>query len=95
MKVEVAYGRKDQQFLISLALEAGATVADAIHKSGILAECSEINLNTYKVGIFSKTTDLTAVLQEQDRVEIYRPLQVDPKQARKLRAERVKKVQNK
>jgi len=86
MIIEVAYALKDKQTLLSLEMNEGATVKDAIDASGIIYSYPQINLTTDKVGIFGKLTKLDTVLREKDRVEIYRPLIADPKQVRKERA---------
>lgn len=84
--IEVAYAGRNQQKLITVKLPPGATVEDAIRKSGILADFSEIDLSVNKVGIFSKACKLDTALRDKDRVEIYRPLIADPKEVRKQRA---------
>jgi putative ubiquitin-RnfH superfamily antitoxin RatB of RatAB toxin-antitoxin module len=66
--------------------EPGMTVREAIERSGILDLHPEIDLSSTKVGVFGKVTKLDAVLYPGDRVEIYRPLIADPKEARKKRA---------
>jgi len=86
MIIEVAYALKDKQTLLSLEMNEGATVKDAIDASGIIYSYPQINLTKDKVGIFGKLTKLDTVLREKDRVEIYRPLIADPKQVRKERA---------
>ena len=86
MIIEVAYALKAKQTLLSLEMNEGATVKDAIDASGIINSYPQINLTTDKVGIFGKLTKLDTVLREKDRVEIYRPLIADPKQVRKERA---------
>lgn len=86
MTVEVAYALPHNQKVISLKVPSGATVAQAIEQSGILADFPEIDLATAKVGIFGKQAKLDVVLRDKDRVEIYRPLIADPKEVRKKRA---------
>ena len=86
MIIEVAYALKDKQTLLSLEMNEGATVKDAIDASGIINSYPQINLTTDKVGIFGKLAKMDTVLREKDRVEIYRPLIADPKQVRKERA---------
>ena len=86
MIVEVAYALADKQSLISLEVEEGSTLKEAIEASGILDEYRDIDLSTNRVGIFSKFTTLDTVLREKDRVEIYRSLIADPKKVRKERA---------
>ncbi len=86
MIVEVAYALPDKQSLVSLEVEKGATLKDAIEASGILDSFEQIDLIKDRVGIFSKFATLDTVLREKDRVEIYRPLIADPKKVRKERA---------
>ena len=86
MIVEVSYALADKQSLVSLEVEEGVTVKEAIEASGILETYAQIDLSKDRVGIFSKFTTLDTVLREKDRVEIYRPLIADPKKARKERA---------
>ena len=86
MIVEVAYALPDKQSLISLEIEDGSTLKEAIEASGILESFEQIDLTKDRVGIFSKFATLDTVLREKDRVEIYRPLIADPKKARKERA---------
>ena len=86
MIVEVAYALPDKQSLVSLEVEKGTTLQEAIEASGILDSFGQIDLTKDRVGIFSKFATLDTVLHEKDRVEIYRPLIADPKQVRKERA---------
>ena len=86
MIVEVAYALPDKQSLVSLEVEKGTTLKEAIEVSGILDSFEQIDLTKDRVGIFSKFATLDTVLREKDRVEIYRPLIADPKQVRKERA---------
>ena len=90
MIVEVAYALADKQSLISIEVEKGATLKEAVEASGILDTFEEIDLSQDRVGIFSKFATLETVLREKDRVEIYRPLITDPKKVRKERAAKVK-----
>lgn len=84
--VEVAYATPQEQVLVALRAAAGITVEQAIQRSGILARFPEIDLAENKVGVFGKLATLTTELNPGDRVEIYRPLIADPKEARKRRA---------
>lgn len=81
--VEVAYALPERQVLISVQLPAGSTAAAAIEASGVLAMFPEIDLAVNRIGIFSKPCAPTHLLEEGDRVEIYRSLQADPKDARR------------
>ncbi len=86
IKVQVCYAQRDKQELVSLALPAGATLQQALEASGLLAKYPEIDLKKNKFGIFAKLSKLDALLRDNDRVEIYRPLIADPKEVRKQRA---------
>ncbi|HTM64049.1 MAG TPA: RnfH family protein [Gammaproteobacteria bacterium] len=86
MRVEVAYALPECQEIIALEVEAGSTVRQAIEQSGILRRFPEIDLTRQKVGVFSKRRDLNDILEPGDRVEIYRPLTIDPKDLRRVRA---------
>ncbi len=88
MRVEVAYARPDDQRLIVLEIAPGSTAADAVHASGLAELFTEIDPDNARLGIFSQPCGHDRVLRPGDRVEIYRPLQVDPKEARRLRARR-------
>ena len=70
MIVEVAYALPDKQSLVSLEVEEGTTIIEAIEASGILDTYDQIDLTRDKVGIFSKFATLDTVLREKDRVEI-------------------------
>jgi uncharacterized protein len=86
INIEAVYALPDEQILFSQEVPAGVTVAVALRLSGILDKYPEIDLSRNKVGIFGKMTTLDTVLRARDRIEIYRPLQADPKQVRKRRA---------
>ncbi|MFC0403225.1 RnfH family protein [Paraburkholderia rhizosphaerae] len=91
LSVDVCYALRDRQTLISLELPQGATLREAIDASGILQRYPEIDLTKQKVGVFGKLKPLDAVLADHDRVEIYRPLIVDPKLARQRRVEKTRR----
>ena len=79
MKIGIAYALPQRQAWFDVEVPEGATVQDAINKSGILKQFPDINLETQKVGIYAKLSKLDAVLVDGDRVEIYRPITCDPK----------------
>ena len=91
IQVELIYALPDQQEIKVMMVESGATVEQAIIQSGILDEFPEIDLKQNKVGIFSRLAKLDQALRQGDRIEIYRPLLLDPKQIRQRRAEKAKK----
>jgi putative ubiquitin-RnfH superfamily antitoxin RatB of RatAB toxin-antitoxin module len=86
IRIEVVYATPGEQVLEQLQATADATVESAILQSGLLERFPEIDLKTNKVGIFGKVAALSAKLNDGDRIEIYRPLIADPKEARKKRA---------
>jgi uncharacterized protein len=86
MDVEVAYATPEQQLIVALKMPEGATVECAIMASGLLNRFPEIEGADIKAGIFSCVCKLDQVLKQGDRVEIYRPLIHDPKEARRQRA---------
>lgn len=95
MQIEVVYALANEQTLLSLEIAPKTSVKDGIIQSGILDKYSQINLETDKVGIFGKITTLETLLREKDRIEIYRPLIADPKEARRKRAEQGKQMRRK
>jgi putative ubiquitin-RnfH superfamily antitoxin RatB of RatAB toxin-antitoxin module len=88
LSIDVCYALPDEQTQIAVDLPAGATLRDAIESSGVLVRHPEIDLAKLKVGVYGKIQPLDAVLADHDRVEIYRPLIVDPKAARQRRVEK-------
>lgn len=93
--VEVAYARPDKQKIIELLVEPGTTAFQAAERSGIVKVFPEINLEEAKMGLFGQALGTKGLkppkeheLQPGDRVEIYRPLIADPKEARRKRAEK-------
>lgn len=88
--VEVVYALADEQALLELELPAGSTMREAVLRSGLDARFPGLDLATVPLGIFGKAVSRpeARVLEAGDRVEIYRPLQADPKEVRKRRAAR-------
>jgi putative ubiquitin-RnfH superfamily antitoxin RatB of RatAB toxin-antitoxin module len=88
--VEVAYATPERQWLIELEVPPGTSAGEAILLSGILEEVP--HLDTTRIGVFGESVDHDHRLQAGDRVEIYRPLITDPKQARRELAGRGKSM---
>lgn len=95
IRVEVAYALPHQQKIISLLVEPGTTALQAVERSGIAKHFPGIDIASAKLGIFGQSLGIKGlapavsyVLHEGDRVEIYRPLICDPKDARRKRAEK-------
>ena len=70
---------------VRVSLPPGATVHDALEASGMLLRHPDIDLSGQKVGVWGKLKPLETPLRDRDRVEVYRALQVDPKEARRQR----------
>ena len=87
--VEVVFATPEKQLSLSVQIVEGASVQQVIEKSGILAQCAEIDLTTMSVGIYGKVCKLDAFVAKGDRVEIYRPLLQNPMDARRNRAVKV------
>lgn len=86
IRVQVGYALPDQCFLQEMQLAPGTTIEQAVRDSGVLQRYPQIDLTTQKLGIFGKIRPADTVLRDGDRVEIYRPLQADPKETRRRRA---------
>jgi hypothetical protein len=88
IRVEVVYALPGREDASSVTLPASGTVRDAIVASGLLERHPGIDLAEQKCGVFGKRLPLDGMLSDGDRVEIYRPLAIDPKEARRRRARR-------
>ena len=92
IRVEVAYALPEDQRIIPVDVEPGTVAYDAAVKSKITDIFPDIDLENAKMGLFGKAVKpKTQVLEEGDRVEIYRPLKSDPKATRKARADKARK----
>jgi uncharacterized protein len=80
--VSVVFALPDGATEIALRLPAGATLGDAIERSGLAARHPDVDFTRARAGIFGKLADRSAVLSDGDRVEVYRGLVIDPKKAR-------------
>jgi len=89
--IEVAYAAARSQTILRLRVKSGTTVGEAIKRSGMLEQFPEIDLGLNKVGIFGKLARTDTMLRDRDRVEIYRALIADPKEARRRRAQVAKR----
>ena len=88
LRVAVAWSvRPGVAHEVAVELAAGARVLDAIRASGATVGADAVDISTQPVGIWGRSVGLDAELCEGDRVEIYRPLQMDPKEARRRRAQ--------
>jgi putative ubiquitin-RnfH superfamily antitoxin RatB of RatAB toxin-antitoxin module len=88
IRVQVCFARPEAQVLHDLVVHAGASIEEAIRKSGLLSDVPGLDLANCKVGVYGKLKTLDATVREHDRIEIYRPLLADPKETRRKRAEK-------
>ncbi|NKB38427.1 MAG: RnfH family protein [Gammaproteobacteria bacterium] len=91
LAVEVVYALKDQAYVQAVLVEPGTTLEEAIKQSDVLQKYPEIDLSLNRIGIYAELRNLQDIVDDGDRIEIYRPLQADPKDARRLRADKAKK----
>ncbi|WP_267225934.1 RnfH family protein [Dyella silvae] len=84
--VEVAYAGPVSQLVRRVAVPEGSTVMQAIEASGIAQAVPGLVIDPARLGIFSRKATPDQRVGEGDRVEIYRPLTLDPKEARRRRA---------
>jgi len=85
--VEVVFGRPDAQTLVALSLRQGATVASAIASSGLAENFPDEPFADLPVGIWGRIVDKGCILKDGDRVEVYRPLQLEPRESRRRLAQ--------
>lgn len=88
MRVWVVYALPDSQVLLELELPEPATVAEAVARSGLLQRFPELRDRPPAYAIYGRTVGQSQALRPDDRVEILRPLQVDPKESRRRAAAR-------
>ncbi len=82
---EVVYARPDRQWVIPVVLPDGATAIDALRASQLAAHCPEVVPECATLGVFGKVVVAHHRLRDGDRVEVYRPLESDPREARRAR----------
>lgn len=87
IRVAVAWSPKEGEAVeVVVELARGASALDAIRASGMLERGGEVDISTQSIGIWGRVAALDGLLGEGDRVEIYRPLRLNPKEARRRRA---------
>jgi putative ubiquitin-RnfH superfamily antitoxin RatB of RatAB toxin-antitoxin module len=86
IQIEVVYALPERQIVRRLSLPPGTTVEQAVNLSEINHLFPEFDLSRNKLGIFGKLVKPDRALHDGDRVEIYRPLILDPKDSRRKRA---------
>ena len=86
ISVELVFALPDRQVLRSITLAEGSTVADVIDKGNLLRDFPDLVLEEVQAGIWGRPVERDRVVREGDRVELYRPLEMDPREARRLKA---------
>ncbi|MEN9534627.1 MAG: RnfH family protein [Aeromonas popoffii] len=90
LNIDVVYALPERQTVLRIRVAPATSVLAAIEQSGIVQKHPEIDLSVNKFGIYSRPVKGADLLQDGDRIEIYRPLIADPKEMRKKRAEKAK-----
>jgi putative ubiquitin-RnfH superfamily antitoxin RatB of RatAB toxin-antitoxin module len=88
IRVEVAYAKCDIQRLLEIQVIAGTTARDAVRLSGLGDEFPEVDVSICPIGLYGSPIDGRHIVREGDRIEIYRPLERDPRDARRELAAR-------
>jgi len=88
IEIEVACATPQRQSVVRLTVPRGCTVGEAVERSGVLREFPELSPDGLKMGVFGSLRKPEDPLEPGDRVELYRPLIADPKQARRQRAKK-------
>jgi len=83
IEIELVFASAKRQVLLAFQVTEGATVADVISQSDIHLEFPEEQIHELEVGVWGKRVGRDCVVRDGDRVEIYRPLQIDPREARR------------
>lgn len=89
--VEVVYALPAQQTCRKLEVESGTTAEHAVLRSGLFEAHPELSGKALKLGLHGRLCTPSAVLRDGDRVEIYRPLTLDPKDGRRKRVGEARK----
>jgi putative ubiquitin-RnfH superfamily antitoxin RatB of RatAB toxin-antitoxin module len=86
IRIEVVYACPDRAWRVQLTLPPGSTVLQAFEASGLRSRIAELSDQGPDLGVFANPVAHDRMLREGDRVEVYRPLLIDPKDARRKRA---------
>lgn len=86
IRVEVVYASSERAWRVSLQLPEGTTALQAFEASGVRERMPESSIGVPDLGVFAHPVERERVLRDGDRVEVYRPLLIDPKDARRKRA---------
>ena len=87
IRVEIVFAAPDTQSLLELELNAGTTVKRALELSGIYERFGNVDMTNMQVGIWGQLVGRDRIVENGDRIELYRPLEIDPREARRRLAE--------
>ena len=88
MRIEVVFLSKELEFIAEVDVPDSSSVREAIDQSGLLERYKKFSPDNHQVGIFGKVVTYDTVLKPNDRVEIYQALQMNPMEARRIRAQK-------
>lgn len=83
IRVEIAYATPTTQYKEQITVPTGSTAQQVIERSSVLKKFTEIKLSQNRIGIYGNLIELDAIVDDGDRLEIYRPLRADPKEVRR------------
>ncbi len=83
LQVEIVFATAEEQLLLEVTVASGATIADVIEKSKLAERLPEYDLDSLEVGVWGHPADRGQAVTDGDRIEIYRPLCADPREARR------------
>ena len=86
MRIEIVFALPERQFLESVEVPDGAVLADVIRASSLAKTFPGLDHETLATGIWGKIVAQDTEVQDGDRVELYRPLEIDPREARRQKA---------
>ncbi len=86
ISVELVFATPDKQVLQSITLPEGSTVDDVIGAGNLKRDFPDLVQEGMQAGVWGRPVDRDHVVKEGDRVELYRPLEIDPREARRLKA---------
>lgn len=87
LRATVVYCAHERQWIVDVEVPAGSTLRDAVVASGLPARATELDPAALDLGVFNHLRQPDEPVRDGDRIEVYRPLAIDPKQARRIRAE--------
>ena len=88
MRVELAYADPTREVLIAFEMRPGSTVGDCVERSGLFRLEPDLRSSRLGYSVFGRRVELTDPVSNGDRIEVLRALEIDPKEARRLRARR-------